>query len=275
MPDRTRSRTWRPSPSCPTPRRTRSMPSASTSAGPRRCSRRSTDAAPRRRARHEHRGRLRPDAAVPIDETPRSAPRSAYGRTKLAQEAVARRPPRAAGRSSIVRAFNHIGPGQRPAFVVPAFARRVLDLKAGESPSIPVGNLSARRDFTDVRDVVRAYRLLLELVTTDPPGSDAPIVVNVGAVARSRSKKSCKRCARSPASSRAGTSIRRACAGNEVADRVANTALPAIAHRLGAGHPARRRRCGTCWQVPSQTLTTDQKAGSTELLLIVDERQCI
>jgi len=59
------------------------------------------------------------------------------------------------------RSFNHTGPGQKPGFVVPDFARRIMKIKkTGEA--MTVGNLSAQRDFSDVRDVVRAYRLLAE-----------------------------------------------------------------------------------------------------------------
>lgn len=61
------------------------------------------------------------------------------------------------------RPFNHIGPRQEPGFVVPDFASQLAAIKLGQQPpTISVGNLSAERDFTDVRDVVRAYRLLAE-----------------------------------------------------------------------------------------------------------------
>jgi GDP-4-dehydro-6-deoxy-D-mannose reductase len=61
-----------------------------------------------------------------------------------------------------VRAFNHLGPGQLPNFVAPALAERIARNERDGGTVVPVGNLSARRDFTDVRDVVRAYRLLAE-----------------------------------------------------------------------------------------------------------------
>lgn len=62
-----------------------------------------------------------------------------------------------------VRAFNHIGPNQAPIFVVSDFCKQVAEIEAGQKePIIYVGNLSAARDFTDVRDVVRAYGLLLQ-----------------------------------------------------------------------------------------------------------------
>jgi GDP-4-dehydro-6-deoxy-D-mannose reductase len=61
-----------------------------------------------------------------------------------------------------VRAFNHLGPGQSPKFVAPALAERIARNEIDGGTDVPVGNLSARRDFTDVRDVVRAYRLLVE-----------------------------------------------------------------------------------------------------------------
>jgi GDP-4-dehydro-6-deoxy-D-mannose reductase len=61
-----------------------------------------------------------------------------------------------------VRAFNHLGPGQTNRFVASAVAERIAHNERDGSEVVPVGNLSPRRDFTDVRDVVRAYRLLVE-----------------------------------------------------------------------------------------------------------------
>ena len=61
-----------------------------------------------------------------------------------------------------VRAFNHLGPGQTDKFVAPALASRIARNELQGGDVLTVGNLSARRDFTDVRDVVRAYRLLVE-----------------------------------------------------------------------------------------------------------------
>jgi len=61
------------------------------------------------------------------------------------------------------RSFNHIGPGQRLSFVMPNFARQIARIERGlQEPILRVGNLSVRRDFTDVRSVVRAYRLIVE-----------------------------------------------------------------------------------------------------------------
>jgi GDP-4-dehydro-6-deoxy-D-mannose reductase len=62
-----------------------------------------------------------------------------------------------------VRPFNHTGPGQLESFVAPDFALQIAKIEAGlQEPKMMVGNLSGRRDFTDVRDVVRAYALLME-----------------------------------------------------------------------------------------------------------------
>lgn len=62
-----------------------------------------------------------------------------------------------------VRPYNHIGPRQAPVFVVSSFAKKISDIEKGKTePVIKVGNLSAKRDFTDVKDVVEGYRLLLE-----------------------------------------------------------------------------------------------------------------
>ncbi len=59
-----------------------------------------------------------------------------------------------------VRPGNHTGPGQRPDFVIPAFARQIALIENGkQEPTIKVGNLEAERDFTDVRDIVQGYHL--------------------------------------------------------------------------------------------------------------------
>ncbi|MFC1513943.1 GDP-mannose 4,6-dehydratase [candidate division KSB1 bacterium] len=61
------------------------------------------------------------------------------------------------------RSFNHIGPGQLANFALPNFAKQIARIERGlQEPVIMVGNLEARRDFTDVRDVVKAYRLIVE-----------------------------------------------------------------------------------------------------------------
>lgn len=60
------------------------------------------------------------------------------------------------------RPFNHVGPGQADTFVVSALARRIVEAERSRQHEIRVGNLKAARDFTDVRDVVRAYRLLAQ-----------------------------------------------------------------------------------------------------------------
>jgi GDP-4-dehydro-6-deoxy-D-mannose reductase len=74
----------------------------------------------------------------------------------------------------ITRSFNHSGPRQSPGFVVPAFARQIARIESAlEPPVVRVGNLEARRDFLDVRDVVRAYQMLLDL---DPPQENWRVV---------------------------------------------------------------------------------------------------
>jgi GDP-4-dehydro-6-deoxy-D-mannose reductase len=62
----------------------------------------------------------------------------------------------------IARPFNHAGPGQSDTYVLSSLARQVAEVEAGHKPCVEVGNLNIVRDFTDVRDIVRAYRLLAE-----------------------------------------------------------------------------------------------------------------
>jgi GDP-4-dehydro-6-deoxy-D-mannose reductase len=99
---------------------------------------------------------------LPLVETHVTAPVSPYAQSKLEAEGFALRRAREGQRVVVVRAFPHIGPGQSERFVVPALTRRLLEARANASDTIVVGDLSARRDFTDVRDVARAYRLLVE-----------------------------------------------------------------------------------------------------------------
>jgi GDP-4-dehydro-6-deoxy-D-mannose reductase len=90
-------------------------------------------------------------------------PRSPYALSKLAQEMVGQHAIGDGLHVTIARAFNHLGPRQNPFFAASGFARRIADIEAGRwEPEIAVGNLEARRDFTDVRDTIRAYRLILE-----------------------------------------------------------------------------------------------------------------
>ena len=100
---------------------------------------------------------------LPLGEDTPTRPASPYAASKLAAEAVALQAWRGYGQSvMVVRPFNHIGPGQSPNFFVPALAKRIVEAKRSGATTLPVGTLSTRRDFTDVRDVVAAYRLLME-----------------------------------------------------------------------------------------------------------------
>ena len=98
---------------------------------------------------------------LPIAETFRVAPANPYSSSKVEAEHAAREAVRTRSqRVVIARPFNHIGPGQATTFVLPAIVNRLLDASESGARRISVGDLSARRDFSDVRDVVRAYRLL-------------------------------------------------------------------------------------------------------------------
>ena len=100
------------------------------------------------------------ESDLPIDEGHPPRPVSPYAQSKIEAERVSREAAHVGQRVVIVRPFNHIGPGQAANFVVPALASRLVRARDLGASSVPVGDLSARRDFCDVRDVVRAYRLL-------------------------------------------------------------------------------------------------------------------
>jgi GDP-4-dehydro-6-deoxy-D-mannose reductase len=101
---------------------------------------------------------------VPISEDAPLRPSSPYSVSKAAQDLL--------GLQYFLshqfpvlraRAFNHIGPGQSDRFVAPAFAIQIARIESGQQvPTLYVGDLSDRRDFTDVRDIVRAYALIME-----------------------------------------------------------------------------------------------------------------
>jgi len=99
---------------------------------------------------------------LPLTEDDELRPVSPYAASKIAADYLALQA-HLGYRLAVmrVRAFNHLGPGQTNRFVAPALAERIAlnELEGGEV--VPVGNMTPRRDFTDVRDVVRAYRLLI------------------------------------------------------------------------------------------------------------------
>jgi GDP-4-dehydro-6-deoxy-D-mannose reductase len=102
-------------------------------------------------------------SAYPLRETLAPQPMTPYGASKIAGEAIALASARAYGIPTIVtRAFNHIGPGQNQRFSVASFAARLALIAEGGEPVMRVGNLTAQRDFLDVRDVAQAYVALLD-----------------------------------------------------------------------------------------------------------------
>lgn len=99
-------------------------------------------------------------AGQPIDEESAIGPSTPYGVSKLAQEMAAMRALWCP--VFIARPFNHAGPRQSDAYVTSSFARQIAEIEAGlREPVLRVGNLESRRDITDVRDTVRAYRLIV------------------------------------------------------------------------------------------------------------------
>jgi len=119
-------------------------------------------------------GLIEPDD-IPVDEETPLRPNSPYGISKVAQDLMAQQYWFNYGLPTVrARSFNHIGPGQSDSFVASAFARQIAEIEGGlQEPVLKVGNLEAERDYTDVRDMVRAYWLALH--HGDPGG-----VYNIG-----------------------------------------------------------------------------------------------
>lgn len=122
----------------------------------------------------EEYGLVRPDE-LPVKETNPLRPTSPYAVSKIAQDMLGLQYHLSHKLFTVrVRSFNHIGPRQSLGFVAPDFASQIAEAEAGlREPVIRVGNLEPQRDFSDVRDVVRGYHLL---ITQGEPGE----VYNLG-----------------------------------------------------------------------------------------------
>jgi GDP-4-dehydro-6-deoxy-D-mannose reductase len=108
----------------------------------------------------------RPSGRAITEDSP-IGPTSPYGISKLAQEMTAAESPLPV---LLARPFNHAGPRQDSSYVTSAFAKQLAEIEAGVSaPVLRVGNLDARRDLTDVRDTVRAYRALADRAQSHRP----------------------------------------------------------------------------------------------------------
>lgn len=119
-----------------------------------------------------------PEAILPVTEETPMRPYSPYGASKAAADFAAAQYHLGFGLSVLrVRPFNHLGPGQDNRFLVPSVAEQIARGEAAGRPRIEVrvGNTESRRDFLDVRDVVRAYRMIL--TDGDP---NTPYVVGSG-----------------------------------------------------------------------------------------------
>lgn len=102
--------------------------------------------------------------AQPATEDTPFRPANPYSVSKIAQDMLGLQYFLSSGLPILrARPFNHIGVGQSPGFVAPDFAMQIARIEAGkQEPLMKVGSLDAERDFTDARDVVRAYRLIME-----------------------------------------------------------------------------------------------------------------
>jgi GDP-4-dehydro-6-deoxy-D-mannose reductase len=122
----------------------------------------------------EEYGPVSPDD-IPVNEGQPLRPANPYSVSKVAQDMLGLQYHLSHNLAVIrVRPFNHIGPGQSSRFVAPAFASQIAAIEKGaQEPVLYVGSLEARRDFTDVRDMVRAYR---DVLTLGEPGA----VYNIG-----------------------------------------------------------------------------------------------
>jgi GDP-4-dehydro-6-deoxy-D-mannose reductase len=133
-----------------------------------------------------------PPAQLPVDESAPLRPQNPYAVSKASADLLAGFFADAHGLRIIrARAFNHAGPGQEPIYAIASFARQIAaGLATGETPiRVVTGNPDARRDYTDVRDVVRAYRELADAaepgvynICSGRPASAAELLAALGRV---------------------------------------------------------------------------------------------
>lgn len=133
-----------------------------------------------------------PEQDLPANEQLTPTPVSPYGSSKIAAEQLCLQWNRSFGTECVIaRPFNHIGPGQRPDFVVPALARQVVAISRGQAdPVVSAGDIDTTRDFTDVRDIVDAYIKLLD--APDVAGQIYNIGSGVERTVRSLLEKMCE-----------------------------------------------------------------------------------
>ena len=107
-------------------------------------------------------GNLR-EAGVSVNEETPMKPLNPYAISKVTQEQMGKAYAQAYKlKIFMTRSFNHGGAGQKPGFMIPDFASGIVKVEQGKQDALKVGNLTSRRDFTHVKDVVRAYRLITE-----------------------------------------------------------------------------------------------------------------
>ena len=103
------------------------------------------------------------EAGKNVTEETQMRPQTPYAVSKMTQEEISLVYARAYGMQvCMTRSFNHAGVGQKPGFLIPDFAGGIARVESGKSEFLPVGNLTVKRDFTHVKDVVCAYRLIAE-----------------------------------------------------------------------------------------------------------------
>ncbi len=103
------------------------------------------------------------EAGVSVSEETAVHPMTPYAISKIAQEQMGQAYARAYGMHiCMTRSFNHGGAGQKTGFMIPDFCLGIVKAERGETDAVSVGNLASKRDFTHVKDVVRAYRLIAE-----------------------------------------------------------------------------------------------------------------